>query len=506
MNRKPLIMSMLICLGLFNPSCHSQDNKSDGSEHDRKPAVAGQFYSKDPVVLRKNIMEFFASAVPRCDSGTLRALIVPHAGYVFSGQVAASGFNQIPDDAEYKRVFLIGSSHTTHFDGASVYAEGSFETPLGKVAVDTAAAAMLIKQGKVFSFMKDVHWYEHSLEVEIPFLQVKLRQDFQLIPIVLGGSSLKTIKQVAEALKPWFEDPASLFVISTDFSHYPSYQDACSNDRKTMEAILKNDPERLREVMEADRSSKMAGLSTSLCGWTSVMSLLYLTQGNTELKYTHLQYMNSGDSPYGDSNRVVGYHAIALFSQATEKEDFVLDKAEKNLLLSVARRTLEAYIREGKKPDFSGETFPAALQQNCGAFVSLHKNGKLRGCIGRFTSDIPLFLVVRDMAIASATQDLRFPRVSKEEVDEIDIEISVLSPMRKVSSADEIELGVHGIYIIKDGHAGTFLPQVATETGWSKEEFLGHCARDKAGIGWDGWKTAEIYVYTAIVFGEKEEK
>jgi AmmeMemoRadiSam system protein A len=144
------------------------------------------------------------------------------------------------------------------------------------------------------------------------------------------------------------------------------------------------------------------------------------------------------------------------------------------------------------------------MKVKSGAFVTLKEKGDLRGCIGRFISDEPLYKVVQEMAIASSTEDTRFPRVESKEIDELEIEISVLSPMKKIHSIDEIELGKHGIYIKKGYYSGTFLPQVATETGWTKEEFLGHCARDKAGIGWDGWKDAEIYTYEADVFSEKE--
>jgi AmmeMemoRadiSam system protein A len=136
--------------------------------------------------------------------------------------------------------------------------------------------------------------------------------------------------------------------------------------------------------------------------------------------------------------------------------------------------------------------------------VTLRKDGQLRGCIGRFEATEALYLIVRDMAISASTQDYRFPAVTPEEIDDLEIEISVLTPMRKISSIDEIQLGQHGIYIKKGYSSGTFLPQVATETGWTKEEFLGHCARDKAHIGWDGWKDAEIFVYEAYVFSESE--
>ena len=142
----------------------------------------------------------------------------------------------------------------------------------------------------------------------------------------------------------------------------------------------------------------------------------------------------------------------------------------------------------------------ATLKQKCGAFVSLHKQGRLRGCIGHFGEDVPLHEIVAEMARAAAFEDPRFMPVTRDELDDIDIEISVLTPMRRIESLDEFQLHKHGIYIKKGYRSGTFLPQVADEVNWTKEEFVGHCAQDKAGIGWDGWKDAELYVYEAIVF------
>ena len=213
--------------------------------------------------------------------------------------------------------------------------------------------------------------------------------------------------------------------------------------------------------------------------------------------------MNSGDSKYADKSRVVGYWSIAVVQKGTEP-GFSISEPDKKELLRIARVTIEKKTGEDKVPGFNTKGYSKALMTPCGAFVTLKKNGDLRGCIGRFTSEEPLYKVVSDMAVASATQDSRFIPVTKSEVPGLGIEISVLSPMKKISSIDEIIMGKHGIYIKKGWASGTFLPQVATETGWTKEEFLGHCARDKAGIGWNGWKDADIYVYTADVFSENE--
>ena len=159
-------------------------------------------------------------------------------------------------------------------------------------------------------------------------------------------------------------------------------------------------------------------------------------------------------------------------------------------------------LTTGQMPESTPSALPAALTTHCGAFVTLYKHSSLRGCIGSFETTAPLYSVVRDMAVASATQDFRFTPVHSSEVRDLRIEISVLTPKRRIASIDEFHLGKHGIYIKKGNRSGTFLPQVAKETGWTKEEFFGHCARDKAGIGWDDWREAELYVYEALVFGE----
>jgi hypothetical protein len=180
----------------------------------------------------------------------------------------------------------------------------------------------------------------------------------------------------------------------------------------------------------------------------------------------------------------------------------LLTNDEKTKLLSIARNTIQEYVSTGKVSKLDKKDYEGNLSRNCGAFVTLHKHGKLRGCIGHFGEDIPLYEVIQMMSIASASKDYRFPKVSFEEFDSIEIEISVLTPMRKIKSNDEIQLGKHGIYIKSGSKGGTFLPQVANDTGWSLDEFLGHCSQDKVGIGWDGWKKADIYIYEAIVFSE----
>ena len=511
MNQIKLIF-MSIILMLTN-SCSGQDTNSEKKLFNRKPAVAGKFYSSNPAELKNVIESYFKTGESKKVKNVL-AIIAPHAGYVFSGQVAASAFNQIDENKNYENIFLIGSSHTTSFSGASVYTQGNWESPFGEVEVNMDLGEKLTRDCELIHAYSDVHRFEHCLEVMLPFLQCKLKNKFKIVPIILGSQTNDDTKKLAEALKPYLNSD-NLFVISTDMSHYPKYEDAVNIDKLTAEAILSGSPENLAEILYDNSKKKISNLSTSLCGWTSVLTLLHMTSNNPELNYTKIQYQNSGDAKeYGDKERVVGYVAIALSSknenykpviaEKKQEQDFVITEQDKKNLLFVARKTVEEYIKTGKEPTIDTKLFSENIKTSCGAFVTLHKKGELRGCIGRFMASDPLWEVVMQMAVAASTQDYRFSKVTKDELSVIDIEISVLTPLKKIKNSSEFELGKHGIYISKGGKTGTFLPQVAKDTKWSKEEFFGHCSRDKAGLGWDGWKDADLFIYEAIVFGEKD--
>lgn len=469
--------------------------------HIRKPSVAGRFYPANKAALNEEMNIFFKEAKQPVKKGfTPKAIIVPHAGYVFSGKVAASGFNQIPDNSDIQHVFILASSHQMHFPGASVYCTGNYETPLGVVEVDKVTGKNLTESNKLFSCREDAHLFEHSLEVQLPFLQVRLRNDFKLVPIILGTQKPDECRQMARTLQP-FLTSGNLFVVSTDFSHYPGYDDAVKNDRITTEAILSKSPELLLKTIEENKTRKIPGLATSLCGWTSVLTLLYMIQ-NTSCKAEWIDYQNSGDQPlYGDHDRVVGYSSIAMFD--TSNAEFLLSDQEKAELLSIAENSVKSLVVSGKSYMIKSDEIIGNLAKKTGAFVSIYIAGKLRGCIGSFEGDYSLAEVVNRSA-ASGTQDRRFEPVLENELKNLTIEISVLTPLKKIYTKNEIELGRHGIYIRKGLNSGTFLPQVGEKYSWTLEEFLGRCSRDKAGLGWEGWKNAELYTYEAIIFGSAQ--
>lgn len=481
---------------------------SQGKHVDREPYAAGRFYSADKETLKKDISQLFNDCKKTIENSEVRAIIVPHAGYVYSGKTAAAGFLVTPKNASYKNIFIIGSSHVDSFDGASVYNTGDYITPLGKAIVNHEIADKLKADNKVFRFPVDAQLRDHNLEVQVPLIQYYYTKTPAIIPIVIGTNNTKTIKEIAEALRPWFT-PENLFVISSDFSHYPSYKDAVGNDNRTAEGLVSGDPDKFLAAIRKNTSRNIPGLATSMCGWTSGLCLLYLTQGNNDLKFKRIDYCNSGDSPYGSKDEVVGYHAISLvdISRSSQNKhansgEFSFTKEEKDLMFSIARTSIRTMLNEKKRIAPDESIIPESLKNKYGAFVTLKINGTLRGCIGRFLSEDPLYEVIKQSAISSAFEDPRFSPLTKSEFEKTDIEITVLGPMKSIKNINEIVLGKHGIYIKKDFRSGTMLPQVATENNWTVEQFLGYTSRDKAGIGWDGWKNAELYIYEGLVLEE----
>ncbi len=516
MLRNKIVFIFIIQLMLFS-NCHSQNDAGKTPKTasiDRKPAVAGQFYPADPAELRTMLKDMFAAAIPM-STKNMFAIVCPHAGYIYSGITAASSFNQIDPEREYQDIFVIGASHKFAFDGASIYSKGNFITPLGTVEVDTALANKIINSDKVFQCSQDYHLPDHCIEVQIPFLQYHMKKKFRIVPILIGTEDLGICKKIAAGLKPYLNGN-NLFVLSTDFSHYPKYKDAVPNDKRTANAICTNSPKELVETITYNYDQHIPELVTSLCGFAAVVSFLYITENMEGVTIEQLKYRNSGDA-VKDSSRVVGYWSLAFCTDDKHKlsavpasgqadnAEFSLSDKDRSDLLHIARTTLNTFINDGKLPAIDSSALSSVLKLNCGAFVTLTINGEPRGCIGRFMPDKPLYRVVQDMAVSASTQDYRFNPVKKDELDKIRIEISVLSPLKPISSADDFNYGKEGIYMTKGNSSGTFLPQVADETKWTKEEFLGHCAQDKAGIGWNGWKDAKLFTYTAVVFREEKK-
>ena len=479
-----------------------------------RPATqAGRFYEGDARQLGHEVDSLLArhtkDVMQHYDN--VAALIVPHAGYYFSGNVAASAYARLDPERKYKRIFLLGPSHHEWLDGASVNTEADYyATPLGNVKVDHETAVALTNTNRtnnteylpntertdsVFCYRPKAHDREHCLEVQLPFLQRQFKEVPPVVPIIISTNDFAKLQQMAEALKPYFTDD-NLFVISSDFSHYPSYSDANEVDDKTGKAVESGDVRQFIATIEKNAKSGIRNLATSACGEFPIITLMLMLDSHCQVK--HIMYQNSGDTDNYDHSRVVGYHSFVVLRQ--DSTGFSLSDADKKTLKEIAFNSIRDSLERKPvaQPTFNYQF--SILNSKCGAFVSLHKHGRLRGCIGHFGEDVPLHEIVAEMARAAAFEDPRFMPVTRDELDNIDIEISVLTPMRRIQSLDEFQLHKHGIYIRKGYRSGTFLPQVADEVNWTKEEFVGHCSQDKAGLGWDGWRDAELYVYEAIVF------
>ena len=481
------IVILIIATMMMMNSCNGQEKVPVV----RPATQANRFYTGDSTALSEEVDSFLTVHRGRTQYDNVAALIVPHAGYYFSGNVAASAYMTLNPKRPYKRIFLLGPSHHEWLDGASVNTEADYyATPLGKVKVDRETAMQLTKDS-LFSYRPEAHDREHCLEVQLPFLQRRLGDVPPIVPIIIATNDYEKLQRMAAVLKPYFTDE-NLFVISSDFSHYPSYEVACEVDARTGKAIESGDVGQLIAAIETNARSGKRNLATSACGEFAIITLMLMLDRHDEVK--HLMYQNSGDIDDHDPNRVVGYHSFAILRN--DSTSFTLTDADKKLLKEIAYESIRDSL-DGKP---IRNTTHATLNVKCGAFVSLHKHGRLRGCIGHFGEDYPLYEIVAEMARAAAFEDPRFTPVRREELDDIDIEISVLTPMRRIQSLDEFELHRHGIYIRKGYRSGTFLPQVADEVNWTKEEFVAHCSQDKAGLGWDGWRDAELYVYEAIVF------
>jgi AmmeMemoRadiSam system protein B/AmmeMemoRadiSam system protein A len=460
----------------------------------REPAVAGAFYPGDAGQLAA-MVDSFLEAVQGIDGEPI-AIIVPHAGYVYSGWVAAYAYKQL-QGTTYDTIVIIGPSHSVAFDGISVFAEGAFETPLGYVPIDTEVAQALLQADERIVFDPEVHGPEHSIEVQLPFLQ-RIYENFKIVPIIMGQPTEENIDALAEALVQALANKKALVIASSDMSHYPAYEDAVRVDSRTLMAIETMDPEALRAMETDNMTAGTANLVTCLCGEGPVLTAMKVARRLGANQTTVLKYANSGDSPLveGDKSRVVGYGAVMLWRYEPPN----LSATEKAALLDIARQSIAQYLEDGSLARF--DVSEPELLRKSGAFVTLEQRGELRGCIGQMVATQPLYATVQQAAVSAATQDPRFPPLTLEELNQITIEISVLSPLSRVRELEDIQVGKHGLLIASGGQQGVLLPQVATEEGWTREEFLRGLCR-KAGLPEDAWQHgAALYTFTAIVFGE----
>jgi len=460
----------------------------------KQPEFDGQFYPAGKEELSEMLDKIIEKTAVDPLPGEILVLISPHAGYGYSGQTAAYGYKLIKNKP-YRTVVILGTSHHRPFNGAAIYPNGSFETSLGLLKIDEEFSAKLINSGQDIFIDESAFNTEHSIEVQLPFLQ-KVLGDFKIVPLVIGDCSLATCKKISALIKEVINGRKDvLLVVSSDLYHGYDLKEAEQVDLHTLELIKKFDYE---ELYYSLRDAK-----AQACGGFATVIALNIAKETGYNKAEVLNHTNSavvtGETSSG--KWTVGYASIVLYNPEGGR---MLNSQQRKRLLEIARVSISTYLQSGKKTELS-ET-DTVLKQEMGAFVTLNKHGDLRGCIGNLSGTQPLYLTVRDMAVEAAVDDPRFNPLTLSELKDVEIEISVLSPLKRVDSADKIEIGKHGVLVRKGYQSGVFLPQVATETGWSKEEFLNNLCAQKAGLPQDAWKdkNTELYIFNAEVFSEKE--
>jgi AmmeMemoRadiSam system protein B/AmmeMemoRadiSam system protein A len=497
-----VIVILLVSFGSFEGSREENSSvlsqKSNKRKTDtREPAVAGSFYPKDKSELNGNLAFYLENAKSFEVEGKLRILVVPHAGLSYSGNTASWGFKQLEGE-DYSRVIILGASHKAHFPHVAIYDRGFWRTPLGEVAIDGEFADSLIDNVNFIADTKN-HREEHSLEMELIFLQ-KVLDDFKIVPILVSDPTGELVSVLAQKIAYNFDDK-TLLVISTDLSHYPDYETANLVDRKVVESLVNSDLKEYERTINEIKESRYANLSTAACGHQAIKVALKVAEILGVDDFHEIKYENSGDVT-DDKTKVVGYASIGGWSNDVEFVSPQLNDSAKTEALTIAKDTLYSHIL-GQSIS-SATPSSSILYEPLGAFVTLEKHEELRGCMGLFEPDEPLYEVIQRQTIVAATQDKRFNPVSETELDDIKIEISVMTPRRKISNWQDIEVGKHGVVIRSEESGGTFLPQVATDNDWGLEKFLGELCSQKVKLEADCYKENEVDIYTfeVQIFGE----
>ena len=490
----------LLALLVFTPIKHV----SAGDQPKvRQAAVAGSFYPSDPKVLSAMMDDMLAKVTTPPITDPILAVVAPHAGYQYSGPTAAYTYAQLKGH-KYTRVVVIAPTHHVAFDFTSIYEGDAYATPLGNVQVDKAFVQKLVKMSSTMKLSSQGHeptsaGGEHAVEVQLPWLQ-KVLGNFEVVPIVMGDQSYESSRALglalAKLIKSEGKQGETLVLASSDLSHFHTYDDAVKMDHKTLNALeawdyfsmSRNFPSRIWEA----------------CGGAPIVAAMIYAERMGANQARVLKYENSGDVT-GDHSSVVGYSADVFVKADGGKaveNPFSLSDQEKSELLALARKSVE-YVVQEKYAYEPPANASATLNQERGAFTTLKKSGELRGCIGYTSAAKPLYTTVRDTATLAAMRDPRFPPVTASELPSLEYEISVMSPLRRVTDVQQIKVGQHGLLMKNGDSEGLLLPQVPVEQGWDRHTFLEQtCA--KAGMRFGCWmdEDTDIFSFTAVVFGE----
>ena len=480
----------------------------------RKSIIAGSWYPGDKARLAADLGKYLDAAKAQPGKAELLGVVVPHAGYQYSGPVAASAYKNLIG-RKIRTVVMVGPSHRAYFSGAAVYASGAWETPLGRVPVDTALAQKII--GRDTAYIHDLpaaHAEEHSLEIHLPFLQAVLAPGFSIVPVMLFDHSLAACERLAQAVAEAVKGRDDVLLLaSSDLSHYHPDAQAKKLDKLVVDAVAAYDPEKLAADLAFEKCEACGGGPI-----VAVMQACRFLGADTAAVY---DYRTSGDV-VGDRGQVVGYLAAGLYASQGKMKNVKLKMQdervegetgkgaqtghltleEKKELFRIAHAAIEAEVKGQPKP--RNKSLTPVLSELRGVFVTLKKGGHLRGCIGYIEGVKPLYAAVAEMAVAAATGDPRFPQVTAAELPELEYEISVLTPKRQIGAPEEFIVGKHGIIVQAGGRSGVFLPQVAPEEGWDRETTLTYLCAHKAGLPGDAWKDkrTKLFVFEAEVLEE----
>ncbi len=466
-----------------------------------EPVIAGTWYPGTESELKSLIVQYLARKPASTIEGPISALIVPHAGYIFSGSVAASSYALL-QGKEFDSVIVIGPSHHVRFTGAATYDCAGFRTPLGVVPVDTQLLSALIKRDSRIKSLPEAFEKEHSIEIQLPFLQTTVPR-VKLVPLLMSDYGTATCQWLSDAIVDACKGKSVLIVASSDLSHYHPCETAREMDERLLQKVRALDPQGLAECLDSDKCEA--------CGRGPILTTMLAAKKLGVDNCKVLETANSGDvtGEKSSSRGVVGYASGVFYKSGADRDsaekpqkagiDLGLTQEERKELHSTAWKVIDSKCK-GIEVSRSESSSPR-LKEPRGAFVTIYKKGELRGCIGQVIARMPLAEAVAQMAEAAAFQDPRFSPVRQDELKDLKIEISVLTPFRKIESPDEIELGKDGLIVKQGPNMGLLLPQVATEYKWNRTEFMEHTCL-KAGLprSCSKDKETEVFVFSADVF------
>jgi len=418
----------------------------------RNPVVAGQFYPASPSQLKSMIAELVDETAAK---EKVIGAVSPHAGYVYSGPVAGAVLSRIKFT---DTVIIMGPNHSGRGKSLSIVTEGEWTTPLGNVKIDSKLAKRILAKSKHLQEDSAAHQFEHSLEVQVPFLQY-FKSDVKIVPIVLGLATGSVYKQIGQEIARVIKDSKREVVIisSSDMTHYESQESAQKKDNQAIAAIL--------ELNEDDLLARIEELGITMCGYAPTVSLISAAKELGAREAELVRYQTSGDTT-GDYSSVVGYAGI------------IIKKAELHPLVELAKETVETYVMEGKINE--PQKITPEMQEKAGVFVSIHKLGQLRGCIGTFEPhEKNVAEEVMANAVSSATRDPRFPSISPDELEDLDYSVDVLTKPEPADSKDELDPKKYGVIVEAGFRRGLLLPDLE---GVDSVDYQIDICRQKAGI------------------------